>query len=74
MFGIVHLATVATSPFVGKLVTKFGLRSIFILGVVFLSIASIGFGFLVFLNQTVLFLVVAYILRLINDMSFFIFF
>ena len=65
MFGMVHLATVATSPFVGPLVSRLGLRRVFTLGVVCLSVASIGFGLLDFINQTNLFLIIAYILRLV---------
>ena len=65
VFGIVHLATVATSPFVGPLVSRLGLRRVFTLGVVCLSVASIGFGLLDFINQTISFLILAYILRLV---------
>ena len=62
---MVHLATVATSPIVGPLVSRLGLRKVFTLGVVCLSVASIGFGLLDFINQTILFLILAYILRLV---------
>ena len=65
VFGMVHLATVATSPFVGPLVSRLGLRRVFTLGVVCLSVASIGFGLLDFINQTISFLILAYILRLV---------
>ena len=60
---MVHLATMATSPFVGPLVSRLGLRRVFTLGLVCLSVASIGFGFLDFVNQTILFLILSYILR-----------
>ena len=60
---MVHLATMAPSPFVGPLVSRLGLRRVFTLGLVCLSVASIGFGFLDFVNQTILFLILSYILR-----------
>ena len=62
---MVHLATVATSPIVGPVVSRLGLRRVFTLGVVCLSVASIGFGLLDFINQTISFLILAYILRLV---------
>ena len=70
VFGIVHLATVATSPFVGPLVSRLGLRRVFTLGVVCLSVASMGFGLLDFINQTILFLILAYILRWVVQLCF----
>ena len=67
---MVHLATVATSPFVGPLVSRLGLRRVFTLGVVCLSVASIGFGLLDFINQTISFLILAYILRWVVQLCF----
>ena len=69
VLGIVHLAEMIASPFVSKLVRRFGLRIIFILGVTLLSVASNTFGFLVFLNNTAEFLVAAYILRIMEGFA-----
>ena len=69
VFGVVHLAQIVTTPFVGKLVRRFGLRNIFILGVALLSLASNTFGFLVFLMDTTEFLVAAYILRIMDGIA-----
>ena len=69
VFGVVNLAELVTSPFVSKLVKRFKLRNIFILGVVLLSVASNTFGFLVFLNDTTGFLVSAYILRILEGVA-----
>ena len=69
VFGVVNLAELITSPFVSKLVKRFKLRNIFILGVVLLSVASNTFGFLVFLNDTTGFLVSAYILRIMEGVA-----
>ena len=69
VFGVVNLAELITSPFVSKLVKRFKLRNIFILGVVLLSVASNTFGFLVFLNDTTGFLVSAYILRIMEEVA-----
>ena len=69
VFGVVNLAELVTSPFVSKLVKRFKLRNIFILGVVLLSVASNSFGFLVFLNDTTGFLVSAYILRIMEGVA-----
>ena len=69
VFGVVNLAELVTSPFVSKLVKRFKLRNIFILGVVLLSVASNTFGFLVFLNDTTGFLVAAYILRIMEGVA-----
>ena len=69
VFGVVNLAELVTSPFVSKLVKRFKLRNIFILGVVLLSVASNTFGFLVFLNDTTGFLVSAYILRIMEGVA-----
>ena len=69
VFGVVNLAEMIASPFVGKLVRIFKLRNIFILGVVLLSVASNSFGFLVFLNDTTGFLVSAYILRIMEGVA-----
>ena len=68
-FGVVNLAELVTSPFVSKLVKRFKLRNIFILGVALLSVASNTFGFLVFLNDTTGFLVAAYILRIMEGVA-----
>ena len=69
VFGVVNLAELITSPFVSKLVKRFKLRNIFILGVVLLSVASNTFGLLVFLNDTTGFLVSAYILRIMEGVA-----
>ena len=69
VFGVVNLAELITSPFVSKLVKRFKLRNIFILGVALLSVASNTFGFLVFLNDTTGFLVSAYILRIMEGVA-----
>ena len=69
VFGVVNLAELVTSPFVSKLVKRFKLRNIFILGVALLSVASNTFGFLVFLNDTTGFLVSAYILRIMEGVA-----
>ena len=69
VFGVVNLAEMVTSPFVSKLVKRFKLRNIFILGVALLSVASNTFGFLVFLNDTTGFLVSAYILRIMEGVA-----
>ena len=69
VFGVVNLAELITSPFVSKLVKRFKLRNIFILGVVLLSVASNTFGLLVFLNDTTGFLVAAYILRIMEGVA-----
>ena len=69
VFGVVNLAELVTSPFVSKLVKRFKLRNIFILGVVLLSVASNTFGFLVFLNDTTGFLVSVYILRIMEGVA-----
>ena len=69
VFGVVNLAELVTSPFVSKLVKRFKLRNIFILGVVLLSVASNTFGLLVFLNDTTGFLVSAYILRIMEGVA-----
>ena len=69
VFGVVNLAELITSPFVSKLVKRFQLRNIFILGVALLSVASNTFGLLVFLNDTTGFLVSAYILRIMEGVA-----
>ena len=69
VFGVVNLAELITSPFVSKLVKRFKLRNIFILGVALLSVASNTFGLLVFLNDTTGFLVSAYILRIMEGVA-----
>ena len=69
IFGIIHLALFFTSPLVGRLVDKFGLRNIFITGLVIISTSSILFGFLKFITNTAVFLSLAYILRLLEGVG-----
>ena len=69
IFGIIHLALFFTSPLVGRLVNNFGLRNIFISGLLIISTSSILFGLLMYITNTALFLTLAYILRLLEGVG-----
>ena len=69
IFGIIHLALFITSPIVGNLVTKFGLGNIFKTGLVLTCVSTLVFGFLTYINNTVMFLVGAYVLRIVEGVG-----
>lgn len=69
VFGIIHLAIVLTSPFTGKIVAKVGVGNLFRFGLLLTSACALSFGFLTFIEQTIPFLVLAYILRALEGVG-----
>ena len=65
IFGFIHLATVVTSPFMAKVITRVGLGNVFKLSLVLIFVAAISFGCLTYVDNLVLFLTLAYILRIL---------
>ena len=66
VFGIIHLAIFITSPIMGTMVSRLGLGKIFKCGLFLSSSCSLMFGFLTYVNNTTVFLVLAYILRFLE--------
>ena len=66
VFGIIHLAIFITSPLMGTMVSKLGLTNIFKSGLFLSSSCSLMFGFLTYVTNTSLFLVMAYTLRFLG--------
>ena len=69
VFGIIHLAIFITSPFMGIMVTKLGLGIIFKFVLLLSCSCALTFGFLTYINETITFLVLAYILRLLESVG-----
>ena len=69
IFGIIHLALFFISPFVGKLVNKFGLRNIYVAGLVIISVSAILFRFLMYVDNAAMFLTLAYVLRILEGIG-----
>ena len=65
IFGFIHLATVVTSPFMAKVITRVGLGNVFKLSLGLIFVAAISFGCLTFVSDLVLFLTLAYFLRIL---------
>ena len=65
IFGFIHLATVVTSPFMAKVITRVGLGNVFKLSLGLIFVAAISFGCLTFVSDLVLFLTIAYFLRIL---------
>ena len=66
VFGIIHLAIFIISPIMGTMVSRLGLGNIFKWGLFLSSSCSLMFGFLTFVNNTTIFLVLAYVLRFLG--------
>ena len=69
VFGIIHLAIFFTSPIMGKLVAKLGLGNIFKFGIFLSSLCALAFGFLTYVDNTLIFLLLAYLLRLLEGIG-----
>ena len=65
IFGFIHLATVVTSPFMAKVITRVGLGNVFKLSLVLIFVAAISFGCLTYVDNLVLFLTLACFLRIL---------
>lgn len=65
IFGFIHLATVVTSPFMAKVITRVGLGKVFKLSLGLIFVAAISFGCLTYVDDLVLFLTLAYFLRIL---------
>ena len=65
IFGFIHLATVVTSPFMAKVITRVGLGNVFKLSLGLIFVAAISFGCLTYVDNLVLFLTLAYFLRIL---------
>ena len=65
VFGISNLAACITSPFVGKIGAWLGIRFLFKTTTVALSIVGTAFGFLEFISNIDLFLILSYFFRVI---------
>lgn len=65
IFGIIHLATVVTSPFMAKVITRLGLRAVFRASLVLIFAAAVCCGCLTYVQDTATFLVLAYLLRIL---------
>lgn len=68
-FGIADLTAFLTSPLVGKSGGKISPKLMLTLGSLTLGLAGVGFGFLDFVRDALLFLVLSYILRIFNGLS-----
>ena len=66
IFGIIHLALFLISPLMGKVVTRWGLGTVFKTGLLLISFSSVCFGLLTFLADSTLFLCLAYALRIVE--------
>ena len=53
----------------GKLVSKLGLGNIFKFGIFLSSLCALGFGFLTYVDDTLMFLLLAYLLRLLEGIG-----
>ena len=69
IFGIIHLALFITSPLVGALVSKFGLGIVFKTGLGLTCVSTLMFGFLTYINHTTMFLISAYVLRIVEGVG-----
>ena len=69
VFGIIHLAIFITSPLMGKMVAKLGLGNIFKSGLLLSCFCALSFGFLTYIDNAGSFLVLAYILRLLEGVG-----
>jgi MFS family permease len=69
VFGIIHLAIFLTSPFTGKIVAKVGVGNLFRFGLLLTCVCALSFGFLTFIEKTVPFLVLAYIIRVLEGVG-----
>ena len=65
IFGFIHLATAVTSPFMAKVITRVGLGNVFKLSLSLIFMAAISFGCLTYVDDLVLFLTLAYVLRIL---------
>ena len=65
IFGFIHLATAVTSPFMAKVITRVGLGNVFKLSLGLIFVAAISFGCLTYVDDLILFLVLAYFLRIL---------
>ena len=69
IFGIIHLALFLISPLMGKVVTRWGLGTVFKTGLFLISFSSVCFGLLTFLADSTLFLCLAYALRIVEGIG-----
>ena len=65
IFGFIHLATAVTSPFMAKVITRVGLGNVFKLSLGLIFVAAISFGCLTYVDDLILFLTLAYFLRIL---------
>ena len=66
VFGIIHLSLLLTSPFTPVLISRLGLARVFLLGLLLASSSALAFGFLAFVDQLWLFLLLSYALRVVE--------
>ena len=69
IFGIIHLALFLISPLMGKVVTRWGLGTVFKTGLLLISFSSVCFGLLTFVADSTLFLCLAYALRIVEGIG-----
>ena len=69
IFGIIHLALFIISPVMGKVISRVGLGNVFKGGLILITVASLSFGLLTFLESPTLFLVLAYTLRIVEGVG-----
>ena len=69
IFGIIHLALFISSPVMGRCVGKYGLGCVFTSGLLISCVCGFLFGFLTFINNTQVFLITAYLLRMLEGVG-----
>eukprot|EP00095_Tigriopus_kingsejongensis_P002202 maker-scaffold1312_size48844-snap-gene-0.9 protein:Tk02202 transcript:maker-scaffold1312_size48844-snap-gene-0.9-mRNA-1 annotation:"mfs-type transporter slc18b1-like" len=69
VFGIIHLAIFFSGPFFGKYMHFFGLKNVYIFGVISTGVCALLFGFLDFVEDKVLFLTYSYTLRILEGVA-----
>ena len=66
MFGCENLAAFLAGPIFVKFGTRIGLRHLFITGAISHTISMVLFGFLSYVDNTLVFMILSYLLRYVN--------
>lgn len=69
VFGIIHLAIFFSGPFFGKYMHLFGIKNVYIFGVISTGVCALLFGFLDYVQDKVLFLTYSYTLRVLEGVA-----
>ena len=69
MFTVYSAAFAIVSPFIGKVLSKYGRRNMLVFGVVLMFIANIGFALMHYVNDTKLFSVCFVMMRIFQGIG-----